>query len=116
MAIIGVSGQLEGNVLYGFSEPTAKGIVAKMVGDADWPISPMGLSALGEIVNMITGNAATQLASTGYVCDISPPVILEPRGSTITTTNPKQILVTFESELGPLRIRRSPGSAWGWSW
>ena len=33
----------------------------------------LGLSALGEIANIITGNAATNLAQLGYDCDISPP-------------------------------------------
>ena len=70
-----------------------------------WRIHQMGLSALGEIANIITGNAATQLAANGFVCDIAPPVMIEPRGSTITSTVPKQILVTLTSELGDLNIR-----------
>ena len=45
----------------------------------------IGLSALGEIANMITGNAATRLAQAGYPCQISPPVIIEPVGTRFTT-------------------------------
>ena len=66
---------------------------------------PMALSALGEIANVITGNAATELAANGFPCDINPPVIIEPRGSTLTSTVPKQILVTFKSDLGLLTAR-----------
>ena len=73
--IIGVSGGLEGNVLYGFSEDSAQAIVSVMVGE---PISSindeLALSAIGEIGNMITGNAAACLAQLGYMCNISPPV------------------------------------------
>ena len=63
------------------------------------------LSILGEIANVITGNAATELAANGFPCDISPPVIIEPRGSTLTSTVPRQILVTFESDLGLMTAR-----------
>lgn len=104
-AIIGISGKLEGNVLYGFSEPLVKDIIKRMVGEDFEARDPMALSALGEIANVITGNAATQLAASGYKCDISPPVILEPVGATLTAGVPKQIQVTFESEMGILRVR-----------
>ena len=36
-AIIGVSGQLQGNVLYGFSEETTKSIISVMVGEDSTP-------------------------------------------------------------------------------
>ena len=104
-AIIGISGKLEGNVLYGFSEDLVKEIIRRMVGEEMSARDPMALSALGEIANVITGNAATQLAASGYPCDISPPVILEPVGATLTAGVPKQIQVTFESEMGLLRVR-----------
>lgn len=54
---------------------------------------------------MITGNAATELAANGFPCDISPPVIIEPRGSTLTSTVCRQILVTFKSDLGLMTAR-----------
>jgi chemotaxis protein CheX len=104
-AIIGVSGKLEGNVLYGFSDVTSRNIVERMVGPGASPKDPIGLSALGEIANIVSGNAATSLASAGYPCDISPPIIIEPRGSTITSTVQRQILVTFMSEIGELKVR-----------
>ena len=68
-------------------------------------INEMGLSALGEIANVITGNAATLLADAGWPCEISPPVIIEPAGSRFTTVAANQILVTFNSNMGILRIR-----------
>lgn len=103
--IIGVSGRLEGNVLYGFSEQSAQSIIGVMLGE---PISTvndeLALSAIGEIGNMITGNAAARLAQLGYTCNISPPVIINPAGSRFTTVVP-QILVKFTSSLGGLAVR-----------
>ena len=104
-AIIGVSGKLEGNVMYGFSDEVAIEAVKRMIGEEFSPRDPMALSALGEIANVITGNAATQLAANGFTCDISPPVFLEPRGATLTSAVPRQILVTFDSELGRMNVR-----------
>ena len=110
-AIIGVSGRLEGNVLYGFSDSTAIAVASQMIGEPVAKLDDLGLSALGEIANMITGNAATQLAASGYTCDISPPVIIEPAGSRFTTPSGKQILVTFGSKLGNLNVRISLNEA-----
>ncbi|MCH7970425.1 MAG: chemotaxis protein CheX [Chloroflexi bacterium] len=104
-AIIGISGKLQGNVLYGFSDSVSSEVVRRMIGEDVDAHDPMALSALGEIANVITGNAATELAANGYPCSISPPVIIEPRGSTLTSTVPRQILVTFKSELGILTAR-----------
>ena len=107
-AIIGVSGRLEGNVLYGFTEESGQKVVSTMVGEQVEDIrNDLGLSALGEIANMITGNAATQLAQAGYPCQISPPVVVEPKGSRFTIKGTSQILVTFTSSHGPLSVRIS---------
>ena len=106
-AVIGVSGSLKGNVLYGFAGGTAQAVASNMIGEPQDGLSDIGLSALGEIANMITGNAATQLAAAGYLCDISPPVLIEPAGSRFTTPGGSQILVTFKSDLGQLKIRIS---------
>ena len=106
-AIIGVSGQLQGSVLYGFSRETAQSAIQTMLGDGVDTSDGMALSALGEIANMITRNAATNLVEVGYTCSISPPVMLEPMGSRITTVGGSQILVTFTSTVGTLHIRIS---------
>ena len=107
-AIIGVSGQLQGNVLYGFSEETAKSIITVMLGEDSGQIrNEMGLSAIGEIANVITGNAATKLAELGYHCNISPPVVIEPVGTKFTTMGSSQMLVSFSSSLGSLTVRIS---------
>ena len=107
-AVIGVSGRLEGNVLYGFSGETAKAIVRVRLDEEDAEVTDhMGLSAIGEIANMITGNAATRLAEIGYRCNISPPVVIEPVGTRFTTVGTSQILVSFTSAIGALSVRIS---------
>ncbi len=113
-AAIGISGQLQGSVLYGFPMGTARAITDTMVGIEVDTFSELALSALGEIANMISGNAATELAEIGYSCEISPPIMIVPAGSLITTVVGQQILVTFGSPMGPLRIRVSLFDTPGW--
>jgi CheY-specific phosphatase CheX len=45
-AIIGISGKVEGNVLYGFSQGLVKEIIKQMVGEEFDAKDPMSLSAL----------------------------------------------------------------------
>ena len=105
-AVIGVTGKLRGSVLYEMNRETALSVASKMVGEPVDTLDEMSMSALGELANMITGNAATLLTQAGYTCDISPPVMLEPRGVAITSqANGTQIKVTFRSPMGDLNIR-----------
>jgi len=106
-AVIGVSGELVGNILYGFPKSTARGIIDIMVGDDSDVGSELALSALGELANMITGNAATVLSSSGFSCMIAPPVLIQSSGTEISTLGRPQLLVVFGSEAGDLNIRVS---------
>ncbi len=105
--IIGISGDLEGNVLYGFGKGTGLALAGRMMGETIAEHNDLSLSAVGELANMITGNAATQLANAGYSCTISPPIMIEMDGSRIATVGGTQILAAFNSELGDLTIRIS---------
>ena len=105
--IIGVSGDLEGSVLYDFGNGTSLALAGRMMGEAIAEHNDVSLSAVGELANMITGNAATQLSNAGYSCTISPPIMIEMIGSRIATVGGAQILATFNSELGELNIRIS---------
>ena len=64
--MIGVSGRLEVNVLYGFNEETTRSVVGVRLGEESGDVSSeMGLSAIGGIANVITGNAATKFVEMG---------------------------------------------------
>ncbi len=76
-----------------------------MLGETVTELDDMSMSALGELANMITGNAATQLSAKGYDCDISSPSIIQPLDRRIPTLSGMQILTSFKSEYGELYIR-----------
>jgi chemotaxis protein CheX len=76
---IGVTGQLDGHVLFGIHEEVALKLVSAMMGGFSvTELDEMSQSAISELGNMISGNASTMLSNQGVVVDITPPqVILE---------------------------------------
>ena len=85
-AIIGVTGKLKRNVFYALTNATS-----------------LSIAAIGELANMLTGNATIALSETSYVCDISLLPVLLPMGASVTVTNP-QIQAHFTCSLGEMSI------------
>lgn len=73
---IGITGDLTGEVLYRFPADTTLEIVKTMSGMEFSEIDEFVTSALGEIANIISGNAVTDLSQMEIICDILPPEIL----------------------------------------
>lgn len=74
---IGLTGDLSGEALYRFPADTSLEIVKIMSGMEFTEIDEFVTSALGEIANIISGNAVTDLINSNITCDILPPRILE---------------------------------------
>ena len=72
--IVGFTKQIRGNVVYNMSEDTAKYIASTMM--MGMPINEfdaMAQSAISEMSNMLTANAASYLTGMGLEVDISTP-------------------------------------------
>ena len=104
-AAIGINGDLKGNVLYEMSEETALLVAGRMMGESLTRLDEMAMSALGELAIMITRNAAIELSSYDFRCDITPPVIIKPTNAMVFTPDSPQILADFSSEFGQLSVR-----------
>jgi chemotaxis protein CheX len=74
---VGITGDLSGEALYRFPEQTTLEIVKMMSGMEFTEIDEFVLSALGEVANIISGNAVTDLTNRDLTCDILPPRILD---------------------------------------
>ena len=70
--IIGVTGEMRGQVLIGMTEETACAIASKMCMMEVKTIDDFASSAIGELGNMIMGNAAIVFSSNGGGIDITP--------------------------------------------
>lgn len=99
----GVSGQVCGTALYGMSLVTAQKIASAMIGSEVTTLDDMAWSALSELGNMITGNAATLLSNSGYEADISPPSIVRGLEIEVSTKCPA-IVVPLSTPFGRVEI------------
>lgn len=73
--MIGVTGEMKGQVLIGMEEVNACAIASKMCMTEIHEIDDFSASALSELGNMIMGNAATVFSSNGIGIDITPPTL-----------------------------------------
>ena len=75
--IIGMTKDIWGNVAYNLTETTAMNIASIMMGGM--PVTQfdeLPQSAISELVNMVTANAATRFEQMGLQVDISPPSLV----------------------------------------
>ena len=72
-----VTGDLTGEIYYRFPKATTLKIVNIMSGMEFDQVDEFVTSALGEIANIISGNAMTTLSEQKVTCDILPPKVLD---------------------------------------
>lgn len=76
--IVGIVGEIKGNVVYSIDLVNAKNIASTMMmGMPVDELDEMSKSALSELANMLTAGAATAFYDMGIKVDISTPTLLE---------------------------------------
>jgi len=97
--IVGFTKVLRGNVVYNMTEETAKFIASTMMmGMPVAEFDDMAQSAISEMSNMLTANAATNLAAMGMEVDISTPSLSIGADFQIKISNDTYLVV--EMDLG----------------
>lgn len=102
--IAGVTGAVEGQTIYGMSLKTADMIASTMLGQPIVTFDQLAASAIAELGNMITGNAAALLADAGYVCDITPPTVIRGTAVKISTLSIPALVVPICTEQGEIEL------------
>lgn len=104
-AVVGMVGQVRGNIAYSMAEDTANKIVsAMMMGMPVEELDAMGRSALGEFSNMVTGNASTLLSNSGVQVDITPPSIIFGKDVYFIISSVETLKIEMESSLGKIEV------------
>jgi chemotaxis protein CheX len=103
--VIGVTGDVSGQVIYCMSSETAKQIASLMlmnlpIDDFDY----LAQSAINELGNIITGNAATDLFKNGYFCKITPPSLIIGDSISVSIKDLQIISVPLATDFGDLLI------------
>lgn len=102
--ITGVTGGIEGQVIYGMSLITADRIASTMIGQPIRTFDQLAASAIAELGNMITGNAMSLLSETGYVCDITPPTIIRGTNVKLSTLAIPALVIPICIEQGEIEM------------
>ncbi|MDD6266820.1 MAG: chemotaxis protein CheX [Clostridium sp.] len=75
--MIGVTGEMQGQVMLAFKKPVALMIASKMMYMEVKELDEISTSAICELGNMIMGNASTAFSVKNIGIDITPPTMCE---------------------------------------
>lgn len=102
--MIGLTGDITGEIHYLFSKETTLEMVKIMSGMEIGGIDDFVTSAVGEIANIISGNAITGLSEQNVVCDILPPQITAGGFSASGTGNYHTLNACIHTEIGDIDL------------
>ncbi|NLM38716.1 MAG: chemotaxis protein CheX [Firmicutes bacterium] len=102
--VIGVTGDLTGSLLYSFPKEMALEMVKIMSGMEMDELDAFVTSAMGELANIISGNALTRLSQQNYNCNIVPPQIMVGGGRSLSMATPQAIVLSLETAIGNFDI------------
>lgn len=102
--LISMVGQVNGVALYGLSEDTGIALVSRILDQPFEEFDALAQSGIGEIGNVITGQAGNRLAEAGFEAKISPPTMVLGKGTLISTLDFERLQIPLETELGTIQI------------
>ncbi len=102
---LGVVGDIRGDVAYSMSTQTALKLAGAMAMGMQFDDiqNEIVRSAIGELGNMITGGAVTELAAKGIKADISPPSIIIGKNIKVFSTLPS-VVIPLLTDFGEIEI------------
>jgi len=102
--VLGVTGDLKGSILFSFTKDMTLEMVRIMSGLEMKTIDNFVSSALGEVANIIGGNALTNLTCYNYICDLVPPQVIIGEYKSLSMANKKALLIPLRTDIGEFDI------------
>ncbi|WP_461208663.1 chemotaxis protein CheX [Desulfocurvus sp. DL9XJH121] len=103
--LIGITGYTTGTIALGMSEGAILGIVANMLGEEFTKVNEEVADAVGELTNMISGQARRSLAEMGMTFAASTPSVITGKGHLVNHVGAGPILVIpFETDGGGFHV------------
>ncbi|GAB6037336.1 chemotaxis protein CheX [Fundidesulfovibrio butyratiphilus] len=104
-AVVGLTGDKHGSISISFSKKCAISIVKSMLGDDIQDILQDAKDAVGEITNMISGQARAGLSQMGLNMQASTPTIVFGDGHTIShVTSGPVVAIPFTTQQGDFTV------------
>ncbi|MCL2155069.1 MAG: chemotaxis protein CheX [Leptospirales bacterium] len=103
--IIGITGVITGEIVYSMSFPMVEKIAEILIpGLTEEQIKSEYKDIVGELANMITGNAMNLFASSGNFIDITTPTVIEGKDFNITMLKQTTLGITLYCTMGQLEM------------
>lgn len=101
--ILGVKGELTGQIVCTFSDVTVKELVGIMMGGVQIDqLDELGWSAVQEFGNWVAGTTATELSKESCIIDVTTPIVNEGE-SRLHSSNPF-VTVPLDSNIGKIEV------------
>jgi len=107
--IIGLTGYAEGSLAVSFSESCALKIVENMIGEKYNELNQEVGDCVGELVNMISGDARAQLQKLGFVFTAAIPTVVRGKDHTIQhlVKGGATLMIPFATDDGDFYVEAS---------
>ncbi|GAB6180432.1 chemotaxis protein CheX [Desulfotomaculum defluvii] len=102
--LLGMTGDIKGTVLFNFPKDMSLEMVKIMSGMEMNEIDSFVSSAIGEVANIIGGNAVTNLAANNYICDIVTPQVFVGEYKSLSLAKEKALLLPLKTTIGEFDI------------
>lgn len=103
--VIGVTGDILGQVIYSMTTDTAQKMASVMLmGLPIVDFDEIAKSAISELGNIITGNAATELGNNGFCCNITPPSLFMGKEVKVSIKDLQILVIPVKTDLGDINI------------
>ena len=99
-ALVGVTGDIEGRVIFDLESPTAAVIASALTGMEVAETDEMVRETVCELANLVIGNAVTSLNDQGFSFKIHPPQLHSGDDSMKGSEDTEAVVMTFQTSAG----------------
>ncbi len=104
---VGITGDLKGSLFFSLSEKLTLNLVQEMSGMEINTIDNFASSAMSELANIICGNTITELNKQNYICNITPPRIINGSNNQVSVFTDEIKVLPIKTKMGNLIINIS---------
>lgn len=103
--IVGIVGEIKGNVVYSIGLENAKKIASTMMmGMPVNELDEIAQSAISELTNMLTANTATFFSNIGVIIDISTPTLMRGENIAVDMSSPQVLCIELIADGIPIEV------------
>jgi chemotaxis protein CheX len=108
--VIGMTGDAEGDVVISMNTETALNVCSFLLGSKTDALDPNALDALGELGNMIAGNAVSALNDLGFDFSMKVPGVSADGGKRAGAPDQEALQIPLASPCGEMNMNLILGS------